>query len=99
MFTTTHTKLNGIGLNMRTTLSFIHFMYLTNNDFPIKIEASDRRTFASENTKDVPGKAYFERLGGVAMKNKRALRMLYDHCLSINLSGFDWKMTGPKRNT
>jgi hypothetical protein len=75
--------------------SFTHFMYFTNNDFPIKIENKERRTFVVANLKDVPPKIYFDELGK-AIVNKTALKLFYDHLMEQDISQVDWKNDRPE---
>ena len=70
-------------------ISFAHYMFFTNNEFPIKVERGDRRLFVSEVNQPIPPKDYFDRLVDVINK-PQALRSLYDHLMSIDISGVDW---------
>jgi hypothetical protein len=70
-------------------LSFTHYMFFTNNDFPLKVERGDRRLFVSEVTLAVPPKPYFDSLYE-AIDNPKALRGLFDHLMAIDISNVDW---------
>lgn len=87
---------------MRTDLkdktpSFCHYMMFTQKEFPVRIERGDRRFFPIEITQKIPDKDYFDRLASIVKENVNwnALRMLYDHLLTIDVSSVDWKNDRP----
>jgi hypothetical protein len=74
--------------------SFLHLMFFTQGEFPVKIERGDRRFFVSLITQAIPGKEYFRRMGSIVGGNEgtnlQALRLLYDHLMAIDVSKVDW---------
>jgi hypothetical protein len=78
------------GRESRSVPNMLRLCFNTNNDFPIKIEASDRRfVMADCSSQPVPSKAYFERLAGLK-QNKAALKAFYDYLMSLDLTTVDW---------
>ena len=71
------------------TKSFAHYVFFTNNDFPIKIETTDRRFVAIDTHQSVPPKSYFDTLVST-INDRTSLRSLYDHLMTIDLSTTDW---------
>ena len=70
-------------------ISFAHYMFFTNNEFPIKVERGDRRLFVSEVTQPIPQKEYFDKLVDT-IDSPPALRGLYNHLMKIDVSKVDW---------
>lgn len=75
--------------------SFTHYIMFTNNDFPIKVEESDRRCMIIENNQIVPTKDYFDELVP-SIHSKGAMKMLYDELLEIDISKIDWINDRPR---
>lgn len=75
--------------------SYSRYLFFTNNEFPIKIEQSDRRFVTYECTqKSRPEFTYLQSLWNI-LDNHNALRTFYDELLSIDVTGFDWVVERP----
>jgi hypothetical protein len=74
--------------------SFAHYMFFTNNDFPIKIDKDDRRLFVVEVRQPIPSKEYFDTLIEV-MNDPSVLRSFYDYLMSVDVSNVDWRRERP----
>lgn len=73
-----------------------HIMVFTNNEWPWKMDASDRRCLPIDRYHvQVPTKEYFDRLDK-AHQNNSALRELYNYLLLIDISNFDFKNDRPE---
>ena len=71
------------------------FYFASNNNDAIKIDPTDRRTFANNvDLDEAPPKKYFDSLIE-ACNNPSTLRKLYDYLKSIDLSGWDANRSRP----
>ena len=65
-------------------------IFSTNNDYPVKIEAGDRRFVICDSSRmAIPSKEYFDNLVRINA-NKNILRAFYDELMDIDLSSVDW---------
>ena len=76
--------------NCNTTFAF------TNGDMPLNISKDDRRiTGVDSSHKEIPPTEYFQRLLEI-MKNKKAIRILFNYFMKIDISNFNPKTDRPK---
>jgi len=75
--------------NYNTTFIF------TNGDMPLIISKDDRRLIGIDSShKEIPPSEYFQRLLAL-MDDKRAVRMLFNYFMNIDISNFDAKRDRP----
>jgi len=94
LITTEYDMINNKGVEMYQTPSYCHYMFFTNNNFPVKVDLHERRTMAIQSLNAVPEKSYFDRLL-TAIHNRNALRLLYDSFMNTDLTDFDWRNDRP----
>ncbi len=98
MITRTHEPIRKMRTDLKDKVpSFSHYLMFSNTEFPVKVERGDRRFFVSEVKQKIPKKEYFDNLARIVKEetNWNALRMLYDHLLTIDISQVDWKKDRP----
>ncbi len=89
MITCTHDIINAKQQQERQVSSFNHFIFFTNNEFPIRVTQDDRRLFLINNNNVPATKEYFNRLSD-CKKKPELLRCFYDYLMSIDISDTDW---------
>ena len=95
LITSTKDKINDKNVKLKDSPSYCHYLFFTNNDFPIKIEADERRTFVVENLQKVPPKEYFDKFIDIIENNEGGVKLFYNHLMAIDISKTDWKNDRP----
>ena len=86
------------GLDPYKNTNNIGYVFLTNNDNPIKISADDRRFTGFEcNSKYANNKEYFTKLYA-EINSKKYDKAFYDYFINIDLSNFDFTNERPITN-
>jgi DNA polymerase III delta prime subunit len=84
------------GIDGMTINNYSRFVFLTNNDTPVKIEASDRRFVVYKSDDSHLGKSdYFKKLAQV-MKDPVQMKAFYDILMSADITDFDLIYDRPK---
>ena len=74
--------------------AFVRYIFFTNNDFPIKVTADDRRYLVIQTSQPIPTKDYFDRLWQV-IENPLVLKKLFEIWTTIDVSKVDWRNDRP----
>ena len=78
------------GVDAITRPNRMKVIFSTNNDYPVKIEAGDRRFVICDSSRmDIPSKEYFDNLARINA-DKHILRAFYDELMDIDLTTTDW---------
>lgn len=78
------------GVKTKKKNNYTKFIMNTNNDYPVKISANDRRFCICDSSHmDIPPKEYFENLFRIT-NDKNVLRLFYDELMDIDLTTIDW---------
>eukprot|EP00775_Hariotina_reticulata_P001190 gene1190-1528_t len=84
------------GVDPFTLNNFNRFIFLSNNNNPVKIEQGDRRYFMFDTRSDKIGdKAYFDAFIEYA-ENECNQKAIYNHLMSIDISKVNWITERPK---
>lgn len=78
------------GCNSKKKNNYTKFIFNTNNDFPVKISADDRRFLICDSSNQaIPSKEYFEKFCKIK-SDKAVLKAFYDELMDIDLTSIDW---------
>lgn len=89
--TSEYDNINSKNVKLQKLRSFCHYQFLTNTNFPIKIELEDRRYLVINNTQPKPDFEYFQALAEAW--NEKAMRHLYNHMTNkewFDASTYNW---------
>lgn len=82
---------NSKNVKLQKVRSFCRYQFLTNSNFPIKIELEDRRYLVINNTLPKPEHEYFQALA--AAWNEKAMKYLYKSLINretFDVTGYNW---------
>lgn len=89
-------KINKKGISQYDTLNCLHTVSFSNGDFPWKITEDDRRSMAIDRSNIQPlESSYYDKLFTI-IENDYAIRMLFDHFMTVDISKFNAKNDRPK---
>jgi hypothetical protein len=84
------------GIDPVTVNNFSCFVFLSNNNSPVKVEQGDRRYFMFDtNSEKIGDKAYFDAFSEYC-ENECNLKALYEYLLSVDISGVNWITDRPR---
>jgi hypothetical protein len=94
--TNTEIDISKKGIETKTKPNMMKVIFNTNNDFPIKIGADDRRFVVADSSgQEVPNMEYFNKLS-LLKDNGSVLRSFFNLLMKLDLSEVDWKEDRPR---